>query len=66
VQGRTANVTDLLRSMVSDGGLTLNVNNRALGGDPAPGAGKVLIVVYRFRGQEQATAVGEGNRLDIP
>ncbi|MGA8871019.1 MAG: DUF3395 domain-containing protein [Candidatus Acidiferrales bacterium] len=61
-----ANVTDLLRSMVRDGGLTLDVNNRSLGGDPAPGADKVLIVVYRFRGQEQATAVGEGHRLDIP
>ncbi len=66
VQRQMANVTDLLRSMVRDGGLTLDVNNRSLGGDPAPGADKVLIVVYRFRGQEQATAVGEGHRLDIP
>jgi DnaJ-like protein C11, C-terminal len=66
VQRQMANVTDLLRSMVRDRGLTLDVNNRSLGGDPAPGADKVLIVVYRFRGQEQATAVGEGHRLDIP
>ena len=65
-QRQMANVTDLLRSMVRDRGLALDVNNRTLGGDPAPGADKVLIVVYRFRGQEQATAVGEGHRLDIP
>jgi hypothetical protein len=66
VQRQMANVTDLLRSMARHRGLTLDVNNRTLGGDPAPGADKVLIVVYRFRGQEQATAVGEGHRLDIP
>ncbi|HTT33195.1 MAG TPA: DUF3395 domain-containing protein [Methylomirabilota bacterium] len=66
VQGRTVNVTDALRSMVRGGMLSLNVNNYNLGGDPAPGADKILIVIYRFQGQEQATAVREGNRLTIP
>jgi hypothetical protein len=66
VQGRTANVTDQLQSMVRDGVLELFVNNANLGGDPAIGADKVLIVVYSYRGQEQATAVHEGNRLVIP
>lgn len=66
VQGRTINVTEQLRSMVREGTLTLNVNNGNLGGDPAIGADKVLIVIYRFQGQEQATAVREGNRLTIP
>jgi hypothetical protein len=66
VQGRTANVTDLLRSMVRRGGLTIRVNNGSLGGDPAPGGDKVLIVIYQFRGSEQAAAVREGNVLAIP
>jgi hypothetical protein len=66
VQGRTANVTDLLRSMARRGGLTIRVNNASLGGDPAPGADKVLIVIYQFRGSQQATAVREGNVLAIP
>lgn len=66
VQGRMVNVTDALRSMSREGMLSVNVNNENLGGDPAPGANKVLIVIYRFRGQEQATAVWEGNRLTIP
>ena len=66
VQGRTANVTDRLQSIVRDGVLELNVNNYNLGGDPAIGANKVLIVVYRDHGREQATAVPEGNRLRIP
>lgn len=66
VQGRTANVTEQLRSLVHDGVLALYVNNDNLGGDPAIGADKVLIVIYRYQGQEQATAVREGNRLVIP
>lgn len=66
VQGRTANVTDLLRSMVRRGGLEIRANNGSLGGDPAPGADKVLIVIYQFKGSEQATAVREGNVLAIP
>lgn len=66
IQGRMANVTELLRSRVRDGVLSLNVNNENLGGDPAIGANKILIVIYTFRGEEQATAIGEGSRLTIP
>ena len=66
VQGRTANVTDLLRTMQRGNGLQVIANNRSLGGDPAPGADKVLIVIYRVQGQETAVAVHEGNSLTIP
>jgi hypothetical protein len=66
VQGRTVNVTEQLRAMVRDGVLAVRVNNENFGGDPAIGADKVLIVIYRSRGQEQATAVREGERLVIP
>jgi len=66
VQGRTVNVTELLRTMLRENGLQVMANNRSLGGDPAPGADKVLIVVYRVQGQETATAVREGNSLTIP
>ena len=66
VQGTTANVTDLLRSRVREGLLTMVVTNSSLGGDPAPGADKILIVVYRYQGRETATAVHEGNTLTIP
>ncbi len=66
VQGRAANVTEQLRSMVRDGVLAVRVNNENLGGDPAIGADKVLIVIYLYHGQEQATAVREGERLVIP
>jgi hypothetical protein len=66
VQGRTVNVTEQLRSMVRDGVLAVRVNNENFGGDPAIGAEKVLIVIYSSRGQEQASAVREGERLVIP
>jgi hypothetical protein len=66
VQGRTANVTELLRNMQRENGLQVMANNRTLGADPAPGADKVLIVIYRVQGQETAAAVREGNTLTIP
>lgn len=66
VQGRTANVTELLRTMQRENGLQVMANNRSLGIDPAPGADKVLIVIYRVQGQETAAAVREGNSLTIP
>lgn len=66
IQGHMVNVTENLRSMVRDGMLSFYVNNASLGGDPAIGADKVLIVIYRFRGEEQAAAVREGNRVSIP
>jgi hypothetical protein len=66
LQGRTVNVTELLRSKVREGVLSFVVTNGALGGDPAIGADKILIVVYRFQGRETAAAVREGNTLTIP
>jgi hypothetical protein len=66
VQGRTLNVTDVLQGRIRDGMLSFVVTNSALGGDPAIGAGKTLIVVYRHQGKESATAVREGNTLTIP
>jgi hypothetical protein len=66
VQGRTVNLTDLLRSRVRDGMLNLVVTNSALGGDPAVGSDKVLIVIYRYQGNETATAVREGYTLTLP
>ena len=66
VQGRTVNVTDVLRSRIRDGVLSFVVTNSALGGDPAIGADKILIVVYRYQGKESATAVREGYSVAIP
>ena len=66
VQGRTVNVTEVLRSRIREGVLSFVVTNSALGGDPAIGADKILIVVYRYQGKESATAVREGYSVTIP
>ncbi|HTR47447.1 MAG TPA: hypothetical protein VMM16_08695 [Verrucomicrobiae bacterium] len=66
VQRQQANVTDLVRSMVRGPGLQVSVDNRTLGGDPAPGADKTLIIIYRFQGNEAAVAAGEGKIVSIP
>ena len=66
VQGKTVNVTEVLRSKIRDGVVSLVVTNEALGGDPAIGADKTLIVVYRYQSIETATAVREGYTLKIP
>jgi hypothetical protein len=46
--------------------VSLTVTNRTFGEDPAIGANKVLIVVYRYQGMESATVVREGNMLALP
>lgn len=67
INNRTNDVSQLLRSQIRNSSLVLQVNNRNLGGDPAPGADKVLTVIYRLGGgREQTTTVKEGNTLRIP
>jgi len=66
LNNRTNDVTQLLRGQVNNGSLVMQVNNKNLGGDPAPGADKVLTVIYRVNGREQTATVKEGNTLRIP
>ena len=65
VQGRTADVTELVHRQVRRDSVSLMVANQTFGGDPAIGADKVLIVVYRCQGMESATAVREGYMLTL-
>ena len=66
LNNQTNDVTQMLRSMVRNGSLVVQVNNNTMGGDPAVGADKVLTVIYRFQGREQTSTVKEGNVLRIP
>ncbi len=66
LNNRNADVTQQLRNMVQGNYLEVQVNNNNMGGDPAPGADKVLTVIYRINGREQTATVKEGNRLRIP
>jgi hypothetical protein len=66
VNNRTMDVTQLLRGMVRNGTLAVQVNNNNMGGDPAKGGDKVLTVIYRVQGRERTSTVKEGNMLRIP
>jgi hypothetical protein len=66
LNNRTNDVTRLLAGQVNNGSLVIQATNRNLGGDPAPGADKVLTVIYRVNGREQTSTVKEGNTLRIP
>jgi len=66
LNNRTSDVSQILRGQVQNGTLVIQANNRNLGGDPYPGADKVLTVVYRINGREQTATVKEGNTLRIP
>ena len=65
-QGQMLNITDKLQAMVRNGVLQVHVDNIALGGDPAIGRDKVLIVLYTANGKEQAASTKEGNTMHIP
>lgn len=64
--GTTVNVTEILRSRMRDGQISFVVTNSALGGDPAVGADKILVVIYQYRGRESAAILREGNALSLP
>ncbi len=67
LNNRTNDVTQILRGMVRNGTLYVQVNNNNMGGDPAVGADKVLTVIYRYQNnREQTSTVKEGNTLRIP
>jgi len=65
-QANTVNVTELLRSRMRDNQISFVVTNSAMGGDPAVGADKVLVVIYRYQGRETAVIVREGFTLTLP
>lgn len=66
LNNRTNDVTRLLARQINNGSLVIQATNKNLGGDPWPGADKVLTVIYRYNGREQTSTVKEGNTLRIP
>ena len=55
-----------VQSQVRYDRLSMTVNNKTMGGDPAPGKQKELFVVYQVGGQERRVTVPEGGQLNIP
>ncbi len=59
-------VTQRLRSMISDNQLAVRVTNELSGYDPAPRVTKTLWVTYSVGGRQQRVKEREGNDLHLP
>lgn len=66
INNATAEVTGHLQDLIRDNALFIRVNNETLGVDPAHEHGKVLCVIYRYRGDTRAAIVRETEELKIP
>lgn len=66
VEGQFVNVTDTVRSYMNDGRISMMVDNRAMGIDPAPGVHKYLRVVYMRHGERRSITVDEKTFLQLP
>lgn len=63
---RESDVTELLRSHVRNGKLSMLVSNEELGGDPAPGVSKSLLIDYLNHGWPVRKRFEEGSRVSLP
>lgn len=63
---RYIDVTSRLGGMIRDDRLSIRISNDAMGGDPASGMEKDLVIVYEYRGRRQEVRVKEDDRLTIP
>jgi hypothetical protein len=63
--GGSRDVTDIVSKMVKDGTLLTSVSSDKLGGDPANGHVKELVVTYTQGGVEQTITAGEGSILNL-
>ena len=62
---KTVNVTEQLRAMIQEGGLTVTAAD-ALAGDPAPGEKKRLRIAYQYKGKSKIATVEEGEEVTLP
>lgn len=65
-EGHFINVTEALRSRVSEGRLYLRVDNYSMGADPLPERRKWLRVLYWADGERHNVVVEEKNELRLP
>jgi len=63
---RNKDVTALLRKKIKSNALSVNVNNNALGGDPAYGEVKELAVTYQVGGKEKTDVLNENKKGSFP
>lgn len=65
-QGKTKNVTRLLKSKILANKLTVTASNEAMGGDPLPNNLKQLTIEYYYHGQRFTKIINEHDTAVIP
>jgi hypothetical protein len=63
--GGSADVTDIIRSQLQDGGLTFQATNAELGGDPAVNSLKQLVIHYTLGGKPGTLTTPENGVAEI-
>lgn len=63
---RTTDVTQFLNNNISNNSLRVQVNTGSMGGDPAPGIVKTLVVQYEYNGARNSVNVRDGEMLQLP
>lgn len=57
------NVSQRLRSFMTNGGIDLRINNESMATDPAPDQHKALFVLYRYHGERRAAIIQENGEF---
>jgi len=63
--GQTVDVSGVLTKSIAAGKYVVNVNNDELGGDPAPGIAKQLVVEYTLNGTSKKATVYEEDSINL-
>ena len=64
--GQGIDVTNHLRTLISNNTLNVKINNKNMGADPNVGADKSLKVEYTYQGRTSTKVLKEGDRLQLP
>ena len=66
VPGNYWDITETLKGFVSDHAISIQVNNQNLGGDPASGKEKEMLVVYQNHDAKVELRIPEGDWFVVP
>jgi hypothetical protein len=66
IQGNYRDVTRTVRDFISGHAISMQVSNRNLETDPAPGQEKEMVVVYEENGEKKELQIQEGDWFVVP
>ncbi|MDF7824015.1 family 78 glycoside hydrolase catalytic domain [Pontiellaceae bacterium B12227] len=63
---RNRDLTAFFQKKIKDNFLEVHVTNNALGGDPAEGSKKELVLTYQLNGEKKTSIIDEGKKAALP